>query len=241
MRKLLAFFAHPDDEAFAAGGLIAFAARAGAKVFVVSATRGELGSRRGKAASPDALGFVRAHELGASCRILGAADPRFLGLRDGAVEPEAAAASLAALLSDIGPDLIVTFGADGAYGHRDHLACTDAVARLAPLAPVLHAVFPRGIFAPVCRALRRFDIVDLRPDRLGVDREAVDLLLPLDAELAGRKREALGAHVSQLDDGDPRSFLRLGLIDPLLREEWYTLASGEVPTELGAFEQWLAA
>lgn len=240
MRKLLAFFAHPDDEAFAAGGLLAFAARHGARVDVVSATRGEGGTRIGKATAPSALGPIRAHELGEACRVLGAHDPHFLDLPDGAVDPEAAAAALAPLLARLGPDLIVTFGADGAYGHRDHLACTDAVARLAPLAPVLHAVFPRGVFAPVCRALRRFDLVSLSPDRIGVDAEAVDLRLVLDRALADKKRDAIAAHQSQLEGGDPHSFLRPGLIAPLLREEWYVVASGSIPTELDALAAWLA-
>jgi LmbE family N-acetylglucosaminyl deacetylase len=240
MRKLLAFFAHPDDETFAAGGLIAFAARHGARVEVISATRGEHGADRGKAASPGSLGATRAHELGVACRLLGAEDPRFLGLADGAVDPNGAAAALAPLLAETAPDLIVTFGADGAYGHRDHLACTDAVTRLTPLAPVLHAVFPRGVFAPLCRALGRFDIVSLSPDRIGVDREAVDLILPLDDALQQQKRQALGAHLSQLDEGDPRSFLQPGLIDPLLREEWYVLAAGDLPTEVEALAAWFS-
>ncbi len=40
---LLAVLAHPDDETFGTGGTLAAYARKGAKVYLVCATRGEVG------------------------------------------------------------------------------------------------------------------------------------------------------------------------------------------------------
>ncbi|MGH3237950.1 MAG: PIG-L deacetylase family protein, partial [Streptosporangiaceae bacterium] len=62
-RRLLGLFAHPDDEVFCAGGMMARAAEAGAEVMVVSATRGERGQiRDATAATRRTLGAVREGE-----------------------------------------------------------------------------------------------------------------------------------------------------------------------------------
>lgn len=42
-RRLLAVFAHPDDETFGVGGTLALYARQGVEVYLVCATRGEVG------------------------------------------------------------------------------------------------------------------------------------------------------------------------------------------------------
>ena len=42
-KVLLAVLAHPDDETFGTGGTLAHYARQGAKVYLVCATRGEVG------------------------------------------------------------------------------------------------------------------------------------------------------------------------------------------------------
>ena len=63
----------------------------------------------------------------------------------------------------------MTLGADGAYGHVDHLATTRIVAAATP-GPgprVLHAVFEPGVFVPFFRRMRRF-----APEILGVSDES---------------------------------------------------------------------
>ncbi len=70
---LLGIFAHPDDESLACGGLFARAAALGARVVVLSLTRGEAGP----AGAPDAhavaeLGARRTAEFQAAARVLGA-------------------------------------------------------------------------------------------------------------------------------------------------------------------------
>ena len=99
---------------------------------------------------------------------------------------------------------------------------------------LLHAVFPRQLFAPLWRALRRRRgeplVADLDPQRLGVD--TPDLRLDIRA-VRDRKLAAIAAHRSQLAGGDPFTFLRPGLVQRLLDEEWYAVAHGP-PLPVGA-------
>jgi LmbE family N-acetylglucosaminyl deacetylase len=232
--RVLGIFPHPDDEAYAAGGLLARCAAEGAAVALLCATRGEHGTARDGATPPGPeLGARRTRELAAACRALGIAPPLLLNLPDGGVAGAhaAAVALVARHVARLQPHVVVTLGDDGVYGHRDHLACTAIVASaLAPMnrsQRVLHAVFPRQLFAPVWRALRRSAggtlVADLDPRTLGVD--APDLRLDIRA-VRDRKLAAIAAHGSQLASGDPHTFLRPGLVERLLDEEWYCIAQG---------------
>ena len=232
--RVLGLFPHPDDESYAAAGTLALCARAGAEVIVAFATRGEGGAAIYPAAVGDAaLADVRARELAASCRAIGAAPPRFLDAPDGAVNQDAEfPARVAALLGELRPDLVITLGRDGVYGHRDHLACTAAaeaaIALTEPPPRLLLAAFPRGLFAPVLVAMRRLPYVhlaDITPDELGVDEANTDLTVDIRA-LADVKLASVAAHASQLPGGDPRRFLVPGLLDALLDCERFVLAAG---------------
>jgi LmbE family N-acetylglucosaminyl deacetylase len=72
IRRVLGFFAHPDDEVFCCGGTFARLADAGAEVYVVSLTRGEKGQiRDAGVATRSTLGDVRVAELHAAAAVLG--------------------------------------------------------------------------------------------------------------------------------------------------------------------------
>ena len=152
-RRLLGVFAHPDDEVFCAGGTMARAAEAGAEVMIVSATRGERGQIRDPAAATRrTLGAVRERELRAAAAELGVPHVRVLEYADGTLQHHWS--SLGAAVTDImrqfEPDTVITFGADGGYGHPDHVAIsgvtTAAFRALArdhdPGQRLYHAVFP---------------------------------------------------------------------------------------------------
>jgi LmbE family N-acetylglucosaminyl deacetylase len=231
-RRVAGVFAHPDDESYAAGGLLASCARGGATVQVVSLTRGEAGvDRRGEATRGDPLAAVRTSELARACSVLGSEPPRVLDLPDGrlaALPLQTLASRIRRALGDSPPDLVVTLGRDGAYGHGDHLACTRAVTLAVEGLDVrvLHSAFAQGLFEPVWRRLRKLrGVVAVAASDLGTPAEAVALRVELGAHRAS-KLAAIAAHASQLDGGDPRSFLHHGLIDALLEEEWYTVAAG---------------
>ncbi|MFN8642531.1 MAG: PIG-L deacetylase family protein [Candidatus Binatia bacterium] len=232
-RRVLGCFPHPDDEVFA-GGLLAWCAARGAAVELLCATRGERGvDRRGLLAPGPELAAWRSRELAAACAALGIAAPRFAELPDGGVADAGRAAAeglVAAELARARPHLVVTLDADGAYGHRDHIAWSAIVAaavrRVEPgrRPRLLHAVFPRRHFARLWALARRAGVAaELDPERLGVDVAATDLCLDVSAQ-AGRKLAACAAHASQLDL-DPGSFFRR-LYDPLLAREWYQVADG---------------
>jgi LmbE family N-acetylglucosaminyl deacetylase len=122
----MAVFAHPDDEAFGTGGTLAKYASAGCDVFLVTATRGEAGQiAEPQLATPANLPAVREHELRCACEIYGIHPPRFLDYVDGQmaiVHQGQAVGKLVRILREIKPQVIITFGPDGIYGHYDHIA-----------------------------------------------------------------------------------------------------------------------
>ena len=76
--------AHPDDETIETGGTLAALVDRGARVTVVTCTRGERGEVMGEAAGvavppPEALAVLRQSELREAMHILGVTDHRFLG------------------------------------------------------------------------------------------------------------------------------------------------------------------
>jgi LmbE family N-acetylglucosaminyl deacetylase len=129
--RILGVFAHPDDEIFCAGGTLAKYAAAGAHTAVVSATRGEAGQiRDARAATRHTLGKVREHELHQACALLGVTQARCLDYRDGTlqtVDTTRLVDDIVSVIDGFRPDAVITFGADGAYGHPDHVAISAAV------------------------------------------------------------------------------------------------------------------
>ncbi len=128
--RLLGVFAHPDDESFCAGGTFAKYAAAGAEVALVSATRGESGQiRDATRATRGTLGRVREQELRDAAACLGVHDVRFFDHIDGTLrdlDRPLLVAEVAAVLEVVQPDVVITFGADGAYGHPDHITIGEA-------------------------------------------------------------------------------------------------------------------
>jgi LmbE family N-acetylglucosaminyl deacetylase len=127
-RRLLAVFAHPDDEVFCAGGTIARASEAGAEVMIVSATHGEQGQIRDPtAATRRTLGAVRERELWAAAAELGAQHAQVLAYPDGSLQHHRASlrVAISEIMGQFDPDTVITFGPDGGYGHPDHVAISE--------------------------------------------------------------------------------------------------------------------
>jgi LmbE family N-acetylglucosaminyl deacetylase len=136
---ILGVWAHPDDEAYLSGGLMALARNAGLRVVCVTATRGELGTPDPATWPPHRLAMVRTGELARSLKILGVDEHHWLGYRDGnclRVSVPDAVGQLCALIAKVRPDTVLTFGPDGQTGHSDHRAisawATQAFDRAAP-------------------------------------------------------------------------------------------------------------
>src|SRR5690349_1705033 len=125
--RLLAVFAHPDDESMGMGGTLAKYAAEGVETHLVCATRGERGwfGSEDQNPGPDALGQVREKELENAIQQLGMKGLYFLDYLDGEVDRAdhtEAIAKIAAYIRRIMPQVVVTFPPDGNYGHPDHVA-----------------------------------------------------------------------------------------------------------------------
>jgi len=139
MPGLLAFHAHPDDEATSTGGVLARYSEAGEHVVVVTATDGAEGEVHNHD-NPDEirprLAEVRAQEMAESVSILGISDHHFLGYRDSGMmgsdcneHPDCfwqadffeATARLLRLIRRHRPEVMTIYDPFGGYGHPDHL------------------------------------------------------------------------------------------------------------------------
>jgi LmbE family N-acetylglucosaminyl deacetylase len=131
--KALVTVAHPDDETFGTGSVIAALLTGGAHVTVCCATRGEEGEAPGGLAEDADLGAVREAELRAAGAVLGVHEFVLLGLRDSGMSGDAGEETLAgapyaevvrrvsAVLDDVEPTVVVTLGPERGDGHRDHV------------------------------------------------------------------------------------------------------------------------
>lgn len=126
MNCLLAIFAHPDDETFRPGGVLALLARLGVRVEILTFTRGEAGSCGiPPLCTPDELPAFRERELRCACAALGILPPRLLDYVDGNLQSADAETMITLILSraaEIKPQVWLSFGPDGLSGHPDHIA-----------------------------------------------------------------------------------------------------------------------
>ena len=128
MKKRIALvFAHPDDETFCVGGIVAKYAAAGATIDLFCATNGDAGKAAGiPVSSREELAGIRQSETRAACEILGIASVEFAGYGDGELESAnqtKLTGDIVAFIRRTRPDVILGFGPEGApTGHRDHKA-----------------------------------------------------------------------------------------------------------------------
>jgi len=125
--KLMCILAHPDDESLGNGGILAKYAAEGVETYLVTATRGERGWFGDESEYPglEALGKRRKAELLAAASVLGIRRVEFLNYIDGDLDqahPAEVIAQIVGHVRSVKPDVVVTFGPDGAYGHPDHIA-----------------------------------------------------------------------------------------------------------------------
>ena len=145
MKRLLAVFAHPDDETFSSGGTLAFHAHHGVEVHLICATRGEAGDIPNHLAQTyDSIAQLREAELRCAASHLGLAEIHFLDFRDSGMagtadnyHPKALAiaslddiaAKIIHLIRMIQPQVILTHDPKGGYLHPDHIAIHQATTK----------------------------------------------------------------------------------------------------------------
>jgi LmbE family N-acetylglucosaminyl deacetylase len=124
----VAIFAHPDDETYLAGGVLAALRDLGERVVCVTATRGDAGNglhEGGADEARSALATLRTDELAQALRVLGVVEHHWLDYADGHcadVEVDEAVGRLVDLLDQVRPRTVLSFGPDGFTGHPDHCA-----------------------------------------------------------------------------------------------------------------------
>jgi len=123
-RVILVVVAHPDDESII-GGTLARYADEGVRVELITATRGEAGTIFDPSvATPENIAQVREEELRCACEVLGIRPARILDCGDGAVLDctDDALEPIVRTIREERPQVVITFGPDGMYGHPDHIA-----------------------------------------------------------------------------------------------------------------------
>jgi len=268
---MLLVHAHPDDESIGTGATMAKYAAEGAQVTLVTCTLGELGEVIPPALahlawdSDGGLGQHRIGELAAACAALGVTDHRFLGgagrWRDSGMmgtpsndwpgcfwqaDVDEAARALLAVITDVKPQVLVTYDANGFYGHPDHIQAHRVASRAFELADGLVSKFyatavPKSVLAEAMAVrtqseasesgattlggtdFTRVESVDELP--FGTDDDKVTTRIDardyLDAKLA-----AMRAHATQIAVDSPFFALSDMVGQRALGTEYYTLLAG---------------
>jgi LmbE family N-acetylglucosaminyl deacetylase len=128
--RLMCILAHPDDESLGAGGTLARYASEGVETYLITATRGDRGRFYDQPERPDreTVGRVREAELRAAARELGVREVVLLDYLDQELDQADSAeaiGSIAGHIRRIKPQVVITFGPEGGYGHPDHIAISQ--------------------------------------------------------------------------------------------------------------------
>ncbi|MCW2672414.1 MAG: 1D-myo-inosityl-2-acetamido-2-deoxy-alpha-D-gluc opyranosidedeacetylase [Frankiales bacterium] len=269
-RRLLLVHAHPDDETIGTGATMAKYAAEGADVTLVTCTLGEEGEilvpslEHLASDQQDGLGQHRIGELAAACAALGVTDHRFLGgpgrWRDSGMmgtpqndrpdcfwraDLDEATRALVEVIREVRPQVVVTYDANGGYGHPDHIQAhrvtVAAVERAADpaygagepwtVAKLYWTAFPKSVLQAGIDRLKasgatNFFGADSADDLPfgNPDEEVtteIDARAHLDAKVA-----AMRAHTSQISVDGPFFALSDNVGQQAMGVEYYVLAKG---------------
>jgi LmbE family N-acetylglucosaminyl deacetylase len=216
-RRALVVVAHPDDETFGTGSVIASLVAAGVEVVVCCATRGEAGEVHTELPEGVDLGTAREAELRASGAVLGVSRFVLLGYTDSDMTGEPApgtlvaapldevAARVRAVVEDVDPELVITTDPDHGDGHRDHVhigratvaACAAREGTRVYLWVVSREVL-RSWFAELARVNPDAAHLALELDAAGIGRPDADITTVLDVRpFRDVRQRAMAQHATQ--------------------------------------------
>ena len=227
---LMAVHAHPDDEASSTGGVLAKYADEGIRTVLVTCTNGEFGDTLDGVKPGDdghdeqAVAQIRLEELRESCKHLAVSELEVLGYHDSGMpdweykdRPDAfcnvpqsvVAGRIGALIERYRPQVVITYDADGAYQHPDHVhaaRCAVAAVEATGIPDKLYltamrrsgwrelwdALRERGVEVPDMREIDEDMLRQMEETERRIT-TTVDIKDVLD-----RKRAALLSHASQI-------------------------------------------
>ena len=198
-KSLLLVHAHPDDETINNGATMAKYVAEGARITLVTCTRGEEGEvlvpelAHLASSHDDALGPHREKELAEAMKIIGVSDHRFLGAphriwRDSGMmgtEPNSrsdvfwsaniddAAQELVKIILEMRPDVLITYDTNGGYGHPDHIQAHRVAMRAAELARAAGWAIPKIYWNTIPRSVIEEGIAEMKKigsDFMGVEK-----------------------------------------------------------------------
>ena len=257
--------AHPDDESIGTGATMAHYAADGARVTLVTCTLGEEGEihvpaiAQLEAAQADQLGGYRYVELERACAALGVTDHRFLGgagrYRDSGMmglatnehprcfwraDVDEAARHLVEIMRETRPQVLVTYDANGFYGHPDHIQSHRVAMRAAELAAkegfgpakIYWTAMPKSVLAAGLEAFK-----DTSDNPFGDVTSADEIPFgTADDEIAAcvdgteqheKKVASLRAHASQIPETSWLYSIAGNFGHEFMGVEYFTLAAGE--------------
>ncbi|MGW3954289.1 N-acetyl-1-D-myo-inositol-2-amino-2-deoxy-alpha-D-glucopyranoside deacetylase [Streptomyces sp. NPDC004752] len=264
-RRLLLVHAHPDDESINNGATMARYATQGAQVTLVTCTLGERGEvipPRLRHLTGAALGAHRLTELRAALHELGVADVRLLGgagrygdsgmmgLPDNddpdcfwQADLDQAAGRLAEIVTEVRPQVLVTYDDHGGYGHPDHIQAHRVAMRAVELAADAGWSVPKVYWNRIPRSVAEAAFARLRDELPGlpfaksgslddlpgvVDDDRITTAVDGTTHTAA-KAAAMRAHATQIEVAEPWFALSNALAQPLFTTEYYELVRGPRP------------
>lgn len=164
-QRLLIAYAHPDDESFGSGGLIAKCVGEGILVDYICATNGDMGTIPDSLAGQyDKVSDIRLRELDCAADVLGLNQVIRFDYKDSGMmgsessndpdclwyqwqnHPETVIRRVVDVIRETKPQVIITFNRYGGYGHPDHIAIQRATTEAFKLAG--DATYTDSSFAP---------------------------------------------------------------------------------------------
>ncbi len=226
---LLCVHAHPDDEALFTGGITSYYAERGYRVVLVTCTDGQYGfdpvGRSGDDPDHDTLATraTRAGELARAAATVGYERAVQLGFHDSGMvgwpqnddpnafmnaDVDACGATLAAIMDEVGAQVIVTYDESGFYHHPDHVQANVVTRRAVMMATaperLYYPIVPQSVltqFVPDARALEIFLPAWVLEAGIGTADELVTTTMDVGAYVA-RKQDAIATHATQIDNAD---------------------------------------
>jgi LmbE family N-acetylglucosaminyl deacetylase len=203
---ILGVWAHPDDETFSMGGILAAAVRNGQRVVCITATKGELGVQDENRWPAERLGSIRAKELSDAYQILGITKHYWLDYPDGgckSADETEAANKIADLIKKFQPDSIFSFGPDGMTGHEDHKASSRWTLLARELAGnyanLYHSIQTEEQYENLKAIDDQFDIFFNIDQPVTCKAETCDICFVLPDDIYALKMQALQAMPSQTE------------------------------------------